>query len=611
MVILKELGVVLLSGVISVGFSYQLRHVGHSLPPHRTIAPTIEPRGLILSSVGVSSLPCRTISGVVSPTPSSAICGVGGSSKALTGAGTIVGYTAGSPYVASLAACGAQCLANPDCTNLYFIQGSNCNLHFGGDAFNSGIGTPLFQFYDRSCFECQVTTTAFTSTTVGCKTISGVVSPTPSGTICGVGGSSLSLAGAGSLISYNTGSIYVSSLSACSAQCLATTGCTNIYFIQGSHCNLHYGPDAFNKGVGNPLFQFYDVGCFTCQAPSTVTTTTTPTPCSTVSGVISPTPSNAICGIGGSSLAKTGAGTIIGYVAGSPHVANLAACSAICLATATCTNIYFIQGSNCNLHFGPDAFNKGVGTPLFQFYDVSCFTCPVTSTASHSATPSTTSTSTTIIETCKTVFGLASPTPTGAICGGKGSSTALTGAGTLVGYGSGSPYVASLAACSAKCLATSCCTNIYFISGSYCNLHYGPSAFLPNAGSTLFDFYNASCFTCESLSCASTTTDSMAVTTTFTPPAQCTQGHLTQLAYSGDGIWVNAIIPVPTSTITSCYPSQFANSVIAEAVSSTVLPPFRQLVCPYNWETFYYNSTYIVCCPTYVLQFPSSLASLN
>jgi hypothetical protein len=39
---------------------------------------------------------------------------------------------------------------------------------------------------------------------------------------------------------------------------------------------------------------------------------------------------------------------------------DLGVCAALCLSTATCTKIYFIQGSNCNLYYGPDAFNNGI-----------------------------------------------------------------------------------------------------------------------------------------------------------------------------------------------------------------------------------------------------------
>ena len=114
-------------------------------------------------------------------------------------------------------------------------------------------------------------------------------------------------------------------------------------------------------------------------------------------------------------------------------------------------------------------------------------------TASHTASPTSTA--------CKIVSGLATPTPSSAICGSKGSSLTASGAGTLIGYVASSSYVASLAACSAQCLATLCCTNIYFIQGKNCNLHYGLNAFNNNVGNPLFDFYDASCFTCGALSC--------------------------------------------------------------------------------------------------------------
>lgn len=124
-----------------------------------------------------------------------------------------------------------------------------------------------------------------------------------------------------------------------------------------------------------------------------------------------------------------------------------------------------------------------------------------TSTSTTSISTSTTSTST---SPCQTVSGLVSPTPSGAICGQRGTSHALAGAGTIVSYTSGSPYVSSIAACGAQCVATGCCTAIYFIKGSNCNLKYGPRAFDQNVaapGGILFDFYDLSCFTCTPKIC--------------------------------------------------------------------------------------------------------------
>lgn len=443
-------------------------------------------------------------------------------------------------------------------------------------------------------------------TTTACKTVAGVALPTPTGSVCGGSGSSYALTGSGTLINYSAGSPQVASLAACSAQCLATATCSGIYFIQGTYCNLKYGPRAFLSGAGNPRFAYYDAHCFKCVASIP---TPTPSVCRTVDGVISPTPETAICGGSGSSFEMEDTGTIIGYGAGSPQAASLAACSAQCLAAATCSGIYFIQGQYCNLKYGLRAFLIGAGNPPFQFYDASCLKCPApsvgtTSTTSTSITSSPTLTSTFVTTTgaCGIVSGVASPTPAGAICGAKGSSYALAGSGTLINYGVGSPYVASIAACGAQCLATSCCTSIYFIKDQYCNLKYGPKAFGVNTGNPQFDFYEASCFTCGPLSCStSTTAYNMELTTTFTPPARCTGRVFTEMAYSGNQIWKNAIIPVPSSTVTSCFPTQFADSVIASAVSNTTLPPFAKLVCPNKWESTYWNSTYLICCPPYAL----------
>ncbi|RDW62006.1 hypothetical protein BP6252_11439 [Coleophoma cylindrospora] len=90
--------------------------------------------------------------------------------------------------------------------------------------------------------------------------------------------------------------------------------------------------------------------------------------------------------------------------------------------------------------------------------------------------------------------------------------------------------------------------------------------------------------------------DSLVITTVFTQPSDCTASDLiTQIAPDSE-LWQNIIQPVPTATFTSCYPSQFYSSLIASA-SGTLLPPFRALVCPNDWETYNLNTTYIICCP--------------
>ena len=84
----------------------------------------------------------------------------------------------------------------------------------------------------------------------------------------------------------------------------------------------------------------------------------------------------------------------------------------------------------------------------------------------------------------------------------------------------------------------------------------------------------------------------MALTTTFTPPPECT-GSFTQI---GTEYWQNAILPAPHTTLTSCYPSEFFSSVVG-AANSVSLPPFDPLVCPVGWSSIPWNSTYFACCP--------------
>ena len=113
---------------------------------------------------------------------------------------------------------------------------------------------------------------------------------------------------------------------------------------------------------------------------------------------------------------------------------------------------------------------------------------------------------------CSTVSGLASPQPSGAVCGELANSD---GTGYLISYVAGSPYVASLvsslcfriytkfslklnqAACGQICLSTPTCKNVYFTSGSNCNLHNTTTP-IANSAST-FRFYSAACFSCTVL----------------------------------------------------------------------------------------------------------------
>ncbi|PYH84410.1 hypothetical protein BO82DRAFT_381565 [Aspergillus uvarum CBS 121591] len=94
---------------------------------------------------------------------------------------------------------------------------------------------------------------------------------------------------------------------------------------------------------------------------------------------------------------------------------------------------------------------------------------------------------------------------------------------------------------------------------------------------------------------ATTTTlnNPLDLTTIFTQPADCATG-ITEIAAWSTELWQNIINPVPTLTLSSCYPSQFYYSAIA----TTILPPYAQLVCPLNWEVYNLTETYLVCCPS-------------
>lgn len=86
----------------------------------------------------------------------------------------------------------------------------------------------------------------------------------------------------------------------------------------------------------------------------------------------------------------------------------------------------------------------------------------------------------------------------------------------------------------------------------------------------------------------------LVLTTVFTQPSGCS-GGMTEIAAWSTELWQNIVNPVPTLTLSSCYPSQFYYS----AVATTTLPPYTQLVCPEDWETYNVTDTYIICCPGY------------
>ncbi|OJZ90248.1 hypothetical protein ASPFODRAFT_77471 [Aspergillus luchuensis CBS 106.47] len=87
--------------------------------------------------------------------------------------------------------------------------------------------------------------------------------------------------------------------------------------------------------------------------------------------------------------------------------------------------------------------------------------------------------------------------------------------------------------------------------------------------------------------------DSLVLTTVFTQPPGCA-GGMTEIPAWSTELWQNIVNPVSTMTLSSCYPSQFYYSAIA----TRILPPYKQLVCPEDWETYNVTDTYIICCPS-------------
>ena len=92
-----------------------------------------------------------------------------------------------------------------------------------------------------------------------------------------------------------------------------------------------------------------------------------------------------------------------------------------------------------------------------------------------------------------------------------------------------------------------------------------------------------------------------ALTTVFAPTAtSCLENRLTMMENQAYRIWMNEILPVPGSTFTDCYPSQFMTSYLLHAGGITQ-PAFTYLECPKSWSAVGpYTSNYIACCPKYV-----------
>ena len=198
----------------------------------------------------------------------------------------------------------------------------------------------------------------------------------------------------------------------------------------------------------------------------------------------------------------------------------------------------FEAGAYCNLHAGLPTLLLSSASP-YTYFDLGCFTCQTviytSSSSLVSATISTSSSSTSFIQS-----SVATTTST------------LTSASSSMAAQTSSTSVSTTPTATSLWTWTSVQTNAAL--------------------------YN------------------MALTTTFTQSPQCTAGAITEMAAWGPYLWDNSVNPLPTSTVTTCYPPQFYSSVIG-TLNNVNLPAFSALVCPYDWETIPYNASYIACCP--------------
>ena len=63
-------------------------------------------------------------------------------------------------------------------------------------------------------------------------------------------------------------------------------------------------------------------------------------------------------------------------------------------------------------------------------------------------------------------------------------------------------------------------------------------------------------------------------------------------------IWLNYPVPVSTSTVADCYPTEFISSYLSAATMTTPLPAISPLVCPIGYGTALSSGGYVACCPS-------------
>ncbi|KAI1109756.1 hypothetical protein F5Y14DRAFT_431322 [Nemania sp. NC0429] len=171
----------------------------------------------------------------------------------------------------------------------------SCNLH-AGEETHVASSTASFLFYDSACFICPS------------KCLSG---SSPAGATCNVQALS---SGGTSIISYNSGAS-IESISACGATCLATPGCTNLYYSPGKYCNLKAGAET-HKPSSTSEYYFYESSCFECASPPSCRTD--------YQGLAVPQPSDAVCNV----VAYSNGGTAIASYSSGEAIKSLKACGA-------------------------------------------------------------------------------------------------------------------------------------------------------------------------------------------------------------------------------------------------------------------------------------------
>jgi hypothetical protein len=197
------------------------------------------------------------------------------------------------------------------------------------------------------------TSTGTASTTTGpsyCTSASVLPAPPQYASSCGLPGFSHDSPTSLTIATYTSG-LYVVSAAACGAQCLSTATCSNIYFIEGEHCNLHKGDSTFAESTAAGYYTWFEASCFS---------------------------SGQACGSPGTSH-DTVSKQIAAYTSGSLYVSSAATCGALCLSTPTCTNIYFVQDANCKLHSGEYSYAESTASGYSFWYPLECFVCNASS----------------------------------------------------------------------------------------------------------------------------------------------------------------------------------------------------------------------------------------